>query len=57
MMRDVLKDPNTPKAFLDYVRSHPFDKSSLRAWEVETLSALLMLTKDEKAKYMEMNNG
>jgi hypothetical protein len=41
---------NTPEAFLDFIKRSRFDMNSLRAWERETLSCYLGLTKDGTAK-------
>ena len=39
---------NTPRAFIDYIESNPFDRTTLREWEKETLSSLLNLPTKNK---------
>jgi len=47
---------NTPSDFLEYIRNSEFDYSSLRLWEVETLSAYLDPEKLERILNNERND-
>jgi len=45
---------NAPQAFIDYVKSSTFDYSSIRSWEIETLSQYLGDPKMTDPKILEI---